>query len=235
MAVENQSAEAIQGYRLTTAEILYHLPDHPAVLQSYIWQELDIAPRLPGAAQVPRFLDPRDRGQAAFGAGRARSALIQPAALDAYRAPDASALSEAGAALRRAAICAATLFPPGRRPIWSRMPFDDRANSRPARAGPEPLRRNRRAVALWLFARLRHDPGDDRARRRDPADRVGPVDHGMGAVPRRAAAAHRRPNGSGCIALYRQIPQYALLNEASASPASSRSSGWNTCTGCGAG
>ena len=26
----------LQGYRLTTAEILYHLPDHPAVLQSYI-------------------------------------------------------------------------------------------------------------------------------------------------------------------------------------------------------
>jgi uncharacterized protein Usg len=37
----------LRGYRLTTAEILYHLPDHPAVLQSYIWQELDIAPKFP--------------------------------------------------------------------------------------------------------------------------------------------------------------------------------------------
>lgn len=37
----------LQGYRLTTAEILYHLPDHPAVLQSYIWQELDLAPGYP--------------------------------------------------------------------------------------------------------------------------------------------------------------------------------------------
>jgi uncharacterized protein Usg len=37
----------LNGYRLTTAEILYHLPDHPAVLQSYIWQDLDIAPRYP--------------------------------------------------------------------------------------------------------------------------------------------------------------------------------------------
>lgn len=37
----------LQGYRLTTAEILYHLPDHPAVLQSFIWQQLDIAPRFP--------------------------------------------------------------------------------------------------------------------------------------------------------------------------------------------
>ena len=37
----------LRGYRLTTAEILYRLPDHPGVLQSYIWQDLDIAPRYP--------------------------------------------------------------------------------------------------------------------------------------------------------------------------------------------
>ena len=37
----------LDDYRLTTAEILYHLPDHPALLQSYIWQELDIAPKFP--------------------------------------------------------------------------------------------------------------------------------------------------------------------------------------------
>ena len=37
----------LQDYRLTTAEILYHLPDHPGMLQTYIWQDLDIAPRFP--------------------------------------------------------------------------------------------------------------------------------------------------------------------------------------------
>lgn len=36
-----------RGYRLTTAEILYHLPDHPRLLQSFIWQALDLAPRYP--------------------------------------------------------------------------------------------------------------------------------------------------------------------------------------------
>jgi len=36
-----------QDYRLTTAEILYHFPDHPHILQAYIWQELDIAPKFP--------------------------------------------------------------------------------------------------------------------------------------------------------------------------------------------
>jgi uncharacterized protein Usg len=42
-AIERQLA----GYRLTTAEILYHFPDHPELLQSYVWQDLDIAPRYP--------------------------------------------------------------------------------------------------------------------------------------------------------------------------------------------
>ncbi len=37
----------LEDYRLTTAEILYHLPDHPSLLQSYVWQELDIAPKFP--------------------------------------------------------------------------------------------------------------------------------------------------------------------------------------------
>lgn len=37
----------LHDYRLTTAEILYHFPDHPSLLQSYIWQELDICPDFP--------------------------------------------------------------------------------------------------------------------------------------------------------------------------------------------
>ena len=37
----------LKDYRLTTAEILYRLPDHPVLLQSYVWQDLDIAPKFP--------------------------------------------------------------------------------------------------------------------------------------------------------------------------------------------
>jgi len=37
----------LRDYRLTTAEILYHMPDHPLLLQSYVWQEYDIAPKFP--------------------------------------------------------------------------------------------------------------------------------------------------------------------------------------------
>ncbi|MEZ5837323.1 MAG: Usg family protein [Geminicoccaceae bacterium] len=44
----------LKGYRLTTAEIVYHLPDHPGVLQSFVWQHYDIAPRYP---ELHRFLD----------------------------------------------------------------------------------------------------------------------------------------------------------------------------------
>ncbi len=46
--------EQLDGYRLTTAEILYHLPDFPELLQSYTWQDLDMAPRFP---VLKRFLD----------------------------------------------------------------------------------------------------------------------------------------------------------------------------------
>jgi uncharacterized protein Usg len=44
----------LQDYRLTTAEILYRLPDHPGILQTYVWQELDLAPRFP---VLRKFLD----------------------------------------------------------------------------------------------------------------------------------------------------------------------------------
>ncbi|HET7883629.1 MAG TPA: usg protein [Acetobacteraceae bacterium] len=44
----------LKDYRLTTAEILYRMPDHPGILQSYIWQKLDLAPRYP---ELHRFLD----------------------------------------------------------------------------------------------------------------------------------------------------------------------------------
>jgi len=44
----------LRDYRLTTAEIIYRLPDHPSLLQSYIWQDFDLAPRFP---VLHKFLD----------------------------------------------------------------------------------------------------------------------------------------------------------------------------------
>ncbi len=44
----------LQGQRLTTAEVLFYIPDHPSLLQSFLWQTLDEAPDFP---RVHRFLD----------------------------------------------------------------------------------------------------------------------------------------------------------------------------------
>lgn len=44
----------LNGYRLTTVEITYHLPDHPSLLQTLTLQQLDVAPRYP---VLRRFLD----------------------------------------------------------------------------------------------------------------------------------------------------------------------------------
>ncbi len=47
-------AAIVKDYRLTTAEIVYRLPDHPEILQSYIWQAFDVAPAYP---ELKKFLD----------------------------------------------------------------------------------------------------------------------------------------------------------------------------------
>ncbi len=42
------------GKRLTTAEVLFYMPDHPGLLQSFMWQTLDEAPEFP---RIQQFLD----------------------------------------------------------------------------------------------------------------------------------------------------------------------------------
>ena len=44
----------LEGYGLTTVEIHYYMPDHPSLLQMFLWQQYDLAPRFPG---LNRFLD----------------------------------------------------------------------------------------------------------------------------------------------------------------------------------
>jgi uncharacterized protein Usg len=68
----------LNNYRLTTAEILYHLPDHPSLLQTYVWQNLDTAPRFPKLSGFLRFWETNLDG--ALHLVRVASApLIQPA------------------------------------------------------------------------------------------------------------------------------------------------------------
>ena len=43
----------LAGYGLTTAHIYYRRPDHPWLLQSYVWQNYDLCPKFP---ELTRFL-----------------------------------------------------------------------------------------------------------------------------------------------------------------------------------
>jgi len=43
-----------KGYRLSTVEIVYHMPDHPSLLQTFIWQYMYLAPDYP---ELNKFLD----------------------------------------------------------------------------------------------------------------------------------------------------------------------------------
>ncbi len=52
----NQSDLRMQmaGYGLATIQIHYYMPDHPSLLQQFLLQQYDLAPRFP---ELKRFLD----------------------------------------------------------------------------------------------------------------------------------------------------------------------------------
>ena len=45
----------LRGRRLTTAEVIYYMPDHPSLLQRFMWQTLDLAPEYPRIHQFLEF------------------------------------------------------------------------------------------------------------------------------------------------------------------------------------
>ena len=51
--VSRDFSRQIEGYGLTTANILYRLPDYSGILQEYIWQDYDLAPLFP---ELKKFL-----------------------------------------------------------------------------------------------------------------------------------------------------------------------------------
>jgi uncharacterized protein Usg len=70
----------LTGFSLTTAEILYRMPDHPSLLQTYVWQDYDIHPRFP---RLKQFLDfwSRNLDGKLFRVTVAHKKLIAPAEL----------------------------------------------------------------------------------------------------------------------------------------------------------
>lgn len=73
-----------RGERLTTAEVLYYLPDHPALLQRFLWQTLDLSPEYP---RVHRFLDfwRREIDAVIHSVTLSATGLVAPAKLDIVR------------------------------------------------------------------------------------------------------------------------------------------------------
>lgn len=49
-----ETERMLQGHGLTTAQIFYRMPDHRHLLQSYVWQDYDLAPAFP---KLRDFLD----------------------------------------------------------------------------------------------------------------------------------------------------------------------------------
>jgi len=70
----------MQGYGLTTANIFYRLPDHPAILQSYVWQDYDLHPEFPALRKFLHFWASSLDGPL-HGVVVAHSRLIKPAEL----------------------------------------------------------------------------------------------------------------------------------------------------------
>ena len=52
--IDRDFRRQLEGWSLATAEIFYRMPDAQSVLQTYVWQDYDIAPRFP---QLRKFLD----------------------------------------------------------------------------------------------------------------------------------------------------------------------------------
>ncbi|MBO0712251.1 MAG: usg protein [Acetobacteraceae bacterium] len=78
-------ARQLKNYRLTTAEILYRMPDHPDLLQSFIWQDLDIAPRYPVLHKFLAFWE-RELDGKLYSVRVASVGIVKPAE---FRAPGA--------------------------------------------------------------------------------------------------------------------------------------------------
>ena len=54
MKIDSDFAAQLGGKGVLTTEILYYRPDYRSLLQSFVWQTMDTAPRFPRLAQ---FLD----------------------------------------------------------------------------------------------------------------------------------------------------------------------------------
>jgi uncharacterized protein Usg len=53
--VSDDFRKKVLGYGLTTAQILYRMPDHPSLLQTFVWQNYDLFPKFPALRDFLAF------------------------------------------------------------------------------------------------------------------------------------------------------------------------------------
>ena len=76
--VDTQFARQMKDWRLVTAEILYGMPDHPHILQTFIHQVLDLPPSFPELGKFLSFWQAEIEGPIRS-VRVATSGLIKPA------------------------------------------------------------------------------------------------------------------------------------------------------------
>ena len=78
VVVSDDFRKQVLGYGLTTALILYRMPDHPSLLQTYVWQNYDLFPKFPALHDFLAFWHEKLDGPL-FSVTVAHSRLIKPA------------------------------------------------------------------------------------------------------------------------------------------------------------
>ena len=114
----------LEGYGLTTANIMYRRPDHQWLLQTYVWQDFDLFPKFPELNKFLNFWTEKLDGPL-HSVMVAHARLIKPAELNAIdgefgytraKIPETKAISDRFLCLARAVCKLRNAY---RRPIRS--------------------------------------------------------------------------------------------------------------------
>lgn len=84
MALLTARSSDLEGFGLTTAQIIYRIPDHLDVLQDFVWQEFDLFPAFPVLHKFLAFWEEKIEGPL-HSVTVAHARLIRPAELTALR------------------------------------------------------------------------------------------------------------------------------------------------------
>ena len=78
MTVSPDFVRQLEGYGLTTAQILYRIPDHRSLVQEYVWQDYDLFPDFPVLTKFLAFWEEKLDGPL-HSVTVAHARLIKPA------------------------------------------------------------------------------------------------------------------------------------------------------------